>query len=69
MGRAIQFTGTNAQEVGDFLERECWVKCSGDLAVKITGRSLCDEARVETVPLGWWVANTDSGIEKDSEGF
>ena len=65
MNMAIQYTGTNTEQVARHLERECWVLCSGDLAVKMEPCHICDHAKIETVPLGWFVANADP----DDSGF
>ena len=59
----IRFTGTNATEVWTFLGRECWVRCSGDLAVML------DNQHVGNVPIGWWVANDGGGIQTNQEEF
>ena len=69
MSRCIQFDGTNEQEVAVVLGRECWIKCSGDLAVQIMPESLRDLVRVSTVPIDWWVRNTDTGIEMQDKEF
>ena len=66
---SIQFDGKNAQAVSQFLKREAWVKCSGDLAVNVMPVRLCDNAHIETVPLGAWVASTKTGIEIHDEKF
>ncbi len=67
--KAIQFDGTNEQQVATFLQRECWIKCSGDLAVKIMPARLCDEARIDTVPIGYWVANSALGFRGGNIGI
>ncbi len=69
MSRSIQFDGTNEQQVSKVLGRECWIKCSGDLAVQIMPKRLCDQVRVSTVPIDWWVRNTDAGIETQDKEF